>query len=214
MSEEKRPLLQLGLLGWGDGLQKSGFFPDDLPSEWRLTYLSNELDCVAVPLEGLHDLDPEMVEEWAEDTHDRFGFYLLLPGFNPRQEDQLHLFRNLLQQLEPLGEQLVGILVGADRTESDISLLQHMLQREGRSQVPLCQLTDLHPEGLSEEGICSLQGGDGVALLHAERELTPMAMRRVVELLRSEGVNTLLFVPAEGLRVNLQSAETISELLG
>lgn len=213
-SEEKTPLLQLGLLGWSDGYQQSGFFPDDLPPEWRLTYLSNELDRVVIPAGALYDLNFKMVEEWVEDTHDRFGFYLLMPDLNPQQEDQLHLSQDLLQQLEPLGDRLVGILVGADRTVSDISLLERMLQREGRGRTPVCQLADLQPEGLSEEGVCSLQGGDGVALLHAERELTPMAMRRVVELLKREEIDVLLFEPSEGLRTNLQNVETISLLLG
>lgn len=213
-SEEKVPLLQLGLLGWSDGFRRSGFFPDDLPSEWRLTYLSNELDCVAVPAEALHGLNSEMVEEWAEDTHDQFGFYLFLADCNPRQGEQRYRFRGLLQQLEPLGDQLVGILVGADCMASDIALLQRVLQGEGRQELPVCRLAELHSDGLSVEGVCSLQGGNGVALLHAKRELTPMAMRRVVELLKREGIDTLLFVPAEGLRANLQNVETISTLLG
>ena len=48
------PLLRVGTVGWGDPAEKSAeledsfsesnYFPDDLPVDWRVSYISNEID--------------------------------------------------------------------------------------------------------------------------------------------------------------------------
>ncbi len=178
MSETYTPQLKLGTVGWEDGFEQSGFFPEDLPEDWRLTYLSNELDRVAIPLSALDDLEEEDIEEWAEDTHQQFGFFLLLPEEVDAEEREA-----ALQLLAPLGEQLLGVV-----TPQQLSI--------------------------EAEGVHALQCDGVVAWVETRGELSPMAMRQLIEKLNEIGADTLLFVPGTGLVANLANAETISSLLG
>ena len=97
-----QPLLRLGTLGWSEGFESAHFYPEDLPQEWRLSYLSNEVDRVVISAAEVLAADEEQIEEWEEDTHEQFGFLLLYPS-----EDSLD---PLLQRLRPLGEKLVGTI--------------------------------------------------------------------------------------------------------
>lgn len=179
MSETYTPQLKLGTVGWENGFEQSGFFPEDLPADWHLTYLSNELDRAAIPLTALEGLEQEDIEEWAEDTHEQFGFFLLIPEEATAEEREVaqHL-------LSPLREQLLGV----------ISLQSASTDRF--------------------EGVLSLQSEGTVAVAEVEGELSPMAMRQLIEKLNDLGADTLLFVPGAGLVANLANAETISSLLG
>ncbi len=178
MSEAYNPQLKLGTVGWEQGFEQSGFFPEDLPQDWRLTYLSNELDRVAIPLSVLEAVEPEAVEAWAEDVHEQFGFYLLLPDEVEGQRRE-----RALRQLSPLEGQLLGGI-----TVQPVTL-----------------------EGV--EGVCSLQCDGAVAVVETRGELSPMAMRRLIERLNELEADTLLFVPGSGLVANLANAETITSLL-
>lgn len=105
MSETYTPQLKLGTVGWEVGFERSGFFPEDLPEDWRLTYLSNEVDLVAIPLAGLDGVEQEDIEEWAEDTHEQFGFFLLVSAQTTVEQQEA-----ALQLLSPLGEKLLGVI--------------------------------------------------------------------------------------------------------
>jgi hypothetical protein len=107
MSASYTPQLKLGTVGWESGFEQSGLYPEDLPQEWRLTYLSNECDRVAIPLARLDGVDEAAVEEWAEDTHAQFAFYLLAPSGATAAQ-----IGRALAQLEPLAERLLGVVRG------------------------------------------------------------------------------------------------------
>ena len=181
MSETNNPILSLGTLGWDQGFEATGFYPEDLPEDWRLTYLSNELDRVAIPLSLLDELEADDIEEWAEDTHEQFRFYLSVPPDITAGAQAAALAR-----LSPLQEQLLGVIALQPLTVDEV---------------------------LAEE-VSSLQKDGAIALVETVDELSPMGMRRLIERLRAEQIDTLLFAPGPGLIVNLENAETISSLLG
>jgi len=55
----------------------SGFYPDDVPQEWQLTWYANFCMAVVIPPERWLQADSELVAQWCEQTQDNFWFYLL-----------------------------------------------------------------------------------------------------------------------------------------
>lgn len=68
--------VSLGALGWEWSTWESGFYPEDMPPEWRLTYYNTQYSCVFLPASRWQGGSPEEIAQWAEDTHDRFLFLL------------------------------------------------------------------------------------------------------------------------------------------
>jgi hypothetical protein len=102
-----------------------------------------------------------------------------------------------LEQLSPLGEKLCAVLSEQPLTLNFSTVL-------------------LQPQRLKEAvgEIQSLSVGGEVAIVEVQQELSPMVMRELLERLKEQQVDTLLFVPGAGLIANLANAETISALLG
>ncbi|HIJ21431.1 MAG: hypothetical protein HON68_05265 [Gammaproteobacteria bacterium] len=190
----QRTHLQFGTLGWGEGFEQANFFPEDLPDEWRLTYLSNEFNCVAISVVELQSLDVDVVEEWVDDTHDQFGFYLRIDAVLSQE--------SLFEKLSPLKERLRGIL------------LEDGVEAAAANGVRFIDLKPVLIKGESMESVVRLVAGEGVALIELQQPLAPMEVRRVVERLRELSVDTLLFVPSAGLMESVATFETISSLLG
>lgn len=195
------PQLRLGVFGWNDGFQESNIYPDDLPNEWRLTYISNMVDVVVIPFAELMAADQDTVEEWEDETHENLGFCISLPS-STMLLDSGCLGSEALRKLDLLQSRLVGILLDGEPPH-DLS-----------SDIPILQITDMIVDDSLMESVISLQGGDGVALLHASRKLLPVEMRTLIELLKKHDLDTLIFLPGPGLGGNLENAETISSLLG
>ncbi len=207
MSQTKQetviPLLRLGLFGWRSGFSDSGIFPDDLPDDWRLTYLSNMVDRIVIPFETFNSADVDEIKEWEEDTHEQLGFFLSLSSSELSASSKV-TEEEILKKLKLLqGKWLGVVLYGDDNFQYNFS-----------SNIPVFRMVELSVDDPLMEVVVSLQGGDGVALLHASRELMPMEMRSLIELLKNQDIDTLIFVPAPGLGSNLDNAEVISSLLG
>lgn len=75
MNPESAPLL-LGAKGWEWPAWDGGFYPEDMPPEWRLTYYNTQFSCVFLPSERWRGAEMEEIAQWARDTHDRFLFLL------------------------------------------------------------------------------------------------------------------------------------------
>lgn len=65
--------------GWEPGSQQGGFYPLDLPEDWRLTYFANAFPAVALAPAWWQGATRASCEGWCEDTGEGFGFYLLAP---------------------------------------------------------------------------------------------------------------------------------------
>ncbi|MEW6677573.1 MAG: hypothetical protein AB1421_06600 [Pseudomonadota bacterium] len=69
-------LVRLGVAGWLWPAWEDGFYPADMPPEWRLTYYNTQFSCVFLTRGQWKQLSPREWEIWAEDTHDEFLFLL------------------------------------------------------------------------------------------------------------------------------------------
>lgn len=66
----------LGALGWAWPEWEQGFYPEDMPTDWRLTFYNTQFNCVFLPASQWRQAADGVVEQWAEDTHDQFLFLL------------------------------------------------------------------------------------------------------------------------------------------
>jgi len=66
----------LGVVGWEWADWERGFYPEDMPTDWRLTYYNTQFNCVFVPSSHWSALPETEFKQWAEDTHDQFLFLL------------------------------------------------------------------------------------------------------------------------------------------
>ncbi len=62
--------------GWEQDAWLTGFYPDDLPEDWRLCYFANEFSSVLLPRAVWVDAADDAVEGWAEDLPVGFRCYL------------------------------------------------------------------------------------------------------------------------------------------
>jgi hypothetical protein len=65
--------------GWNLPAWKDGFYPDDLPPEWRLAYFANAFPAVLVPAPEWLTAGPGGLAAWAAEVPARFRFYLEQP---------------------------------------------------------------------------------------------------------------------------------------
>ncbi len=96
-----------GAYGWRHAHWAGGYYPDDLPAEWRLQYYSNELDFVMVPASEWRPSAGFDCDDWLADTHDRFRFCVELPLGQLRSVADCGLLR---QQLSTMGEKLHSLV--------------------------------------------------------------------------------------------------------
>jgi len=66
--------------GWTDLVDAETFYPEDLPSDWRLTYYANAFDGVLLPPGLWLCAGAEQLGQWRADVHDGFHFYLEQPA--------------------------------------------------------------------------------------------------------------------------------------
>lgn len=77
MNAEHASGLRIGLKGFRDEPWIEGFFPNDLPEEWRLSYYANEFCALTINARDWMALDAADVEEWLEERGTRFELLLL-----------------------------------------------------------------------------------------------------------------------------------------
>ena len=66
----------LGAIGWEHDAWCGVFYPDDMPSEWRLSFYNTEFECTYLPYAVWSRAAPEALQQWREDTLARFRFLL------------------------------------------------------------------------------------------------------------------------------------------
>ena len=93
--------LRCGVFDWPRFPGKGGFYPDDLPPEWRLNYYANAFESACLPLTAL-PVDGELREEWLDSLPE--GFRLSL-----RADDAVAA----VPPAEALGAARPGWLIGA-----------------------------------------------------------------------------------------------------
>jgi len=98
----------IGSWGWRHPeWENDVFYPDDLPSDWRLSYYSNEFDLVVVPAEYWTE-DGYWEDDWLDDVAERFVFYIDWPFQQLSGEAD---YDKCAEQCRFLSEQMAAILV-------------------------------------------------------------------------------------------------------
>jgi len=69
----------LGAIGWEHDAWIGGFYPEDMPPEWRLSYYNTHFECVLLPYHHWSTQTVETLGTWREDTLERFRFLLEHP---------------------------------------------------------------------------------------------------------------------------------------
>ena len=67
--------LRIGAYGWKHEPWCDGFYPDDLPEDWQLTYYANEFSTVLLPADYCSQAELD-VEQLLDDVPENFIFYL------------------------------------------------------------------------------------------------------------------------------------------
>lgn len=71
---------RLGAIGWEHAGWAGGFYPEDMPPEWRLSYYNTQFECVLLPCHHWRTRDLDELKAWREDTLERFRFLLEHPA--------------------------------------------------------------------------------------------------------------------------------------
>lgn len=101
----------IGSWGWRHPeWEKDVFYPDDLPSDWRLSYYANEFDTVVVPA-SYWSADGYGDEDWLDDVTDVFRFYIDWPFLQMSTQAE---YEKCAQYCQSLEQQLSAVLVNAD----------------------------------------------------------------------------------------------------
>jgi len=73
------PLVLVGASGWLHPAWRSGFYPEDLPDDWLLSYYNTQVQAVYLPAAAWQAASEATWAQWLHDTQD--GFYFVLePG--------------------------------------------------------------------------------------------------------------------------------------
>jgi len=229
----------IGTRGWDHDAWQGGFYPAELPVEWRFCYYSNLLRAVLVPAEVWAGMAPSAVAQWAEDSDAGFRFVLEPPPLVSAAE-----LTAFLRLIEPLASRTDGFLVSA--LPPDPARLEMLFTGLARAR-PVC--VDVPAGGLSPElsgllaahrvGRCwhstpgmeeveprreqrpSAQGSapaPGGALMVALSEGGPVPeLRRVLDSLarwQEQGGRAALFFEGPDAAEAARAARTLAELMG
>jgi hypothetical protein len=217
---------QVAARGWWHEAWCGGYYPDDLPEDWRLAYYGNEFRAVVVPAAYWLTVDALEVERWAEDVHDNFTFYLEVA-------DLLTDWERFAAMLKPLQGRIGGVLLRPAMLDADLSLLIPAL--EGAAQ--LGPLSLLMPAGVEPNAVgCSLlqeydvglcwtveqdeprwqYGPLAVAWASGNLAYTPRQWREIIERCLREAGERALLVVVDGEPPDveaLRAAQMIGDML-
>lgn len=63
--------IRVGIFDWCEFAKTSGFYPEDLPDEWRLDFYSNEFHSACLALKCIAE-QPQRLRDWSEDLDPGF----------------------------------------------------------------------------------------------------------------------------------------------
>ncbi|MEJ1353156.1 MAG: ABC transporter permease [Candidatus Sedimenticola sp. (ex Thyasira tokunagai)] len=192
----------VGARGWDHDVWVGSFYPDDLPSEWRLGYYANEFPGVLVPEAEWSGTGESGWEEWCDEVPEGFCFYLELSDTSSVR----------LQQLEAcavsLGDMLKGVLLqGVDAVMEAGSLRVPRLMAVVREDDSACFVAV--GQGAGRKGV----------LLDSEHMPDLRSLRKLLESVEYNGgvdsITPALFVGGKAPDVGkMQEAKTLLELMG
>jgi hypothetical protein len=132
MTEE----LMVGTVGWDYDDWIDGYYPDDMPQDWRFGYYSNDFRSVLVPGDHFAGGDLSMTREWLEDCDASFRFVVEIPA-DLLPDARREPLTDFLDGLEGLDGRAVGYYIDLRAEDVDKIGLNNLLQLVA-SRGPLC----------------------------------------------------------------------------
>jgi hypothetical protein len=181
------PLL-IGTRGWDHDNWMGGFYPPELPREWRFCLYSNNLRAVLVPHDTWERVAEVDVQRWVEDSDPAFRFVLELPARVCEPAPLRTLSAPLtafFHIVAPIRAQIAGLLVRvADAVAPEVSWLDGLLTELGASH-PLC--ADLPPAWCTPQARRVLARHGAGLCWRADSEPAPTSGGRLIVALTGEG---------------------------
>lgn len=220
--------LKVGTCGWDEPLWQGSFYPEELPEDWRLSFLGSQVRAVQVPPEQWQGLDAAGLEQWREDTYPEFRFVLaLMPDSSSRLESALERLQWLAAGL---GEQLGAWLLRLDARALAADDWRPLLSKLGKL-APLCLDAgglELSPEwqALCEDLYISrcwrpeiepAPAPQGRLLVALTSETDGREQRRIIDALAAwmgESRQAILLFEGAAAPVAARQARMVAELLG
>lgn len=223
--------LYLAARHWNHEAWSGGFFPADMPEDWRLAYYRNAFQAVVIPRETWDGASEQDAGGWSEDAGEGFAFFLEWAVPDPPVPELAGDAERLVAIVRALGDGFRGLLVpvaaGAD--PSGLDVLIEVLP----PGCPICVLAAAAPEA---EALAPRLKGKGPTLAWEDDEGLPRwlgdgpaavrwrgaaaelpRLRTVIEvLLRAQGNGdaVLMFEGTPPDVETMRAAATIVELLG
>lgn len=200
--------IQIAALGWEHSGWWNGFYPDDLPEEWRLTYFANEFHAVVVPAYRWCAVDDATLRQWVGDVDSRFQFFWEIPP-----DIEVTAVERLLGLLADDASPPGGFVLHETPTDAThyMELTAQLRPCAPAVRLPAWPGDDVEP--------CQLAGlSDGLAgmVVHNLRDAAPLrqCLERFIPLAASEGHGLIVLTgdppPIEGLR----TLQTLVDLFG
>lgn len=121
MSSDDAQMILVGACGWKHPQWNSRYYPEDLPSDWQLSFYSNDLNTVMVPCRDWVDALPETLESWIDDASEGFRFFVeLLASVCLTMANDETYMASICSRLERFGNRLAGIYLSNDRQDVDL----------------------------------------------------------------------------------------------
>lgn len=222
----------VGTRGWDHADWVGGFYPEELPPEWRLAFYSNRLRAVLVPAETWDRLGPGEVREWAEDCDAGFRFVLEVPSAVTNEAGgNKPVFERFADSCRPIAALTAGYLLPVpEEPRPRIAALAAILDR--LAGAPCC--VDLpeavcSPEWLEclsrhDAGLCwrpdlgTRPQPGGRLLVALARSGDPRTQRRILEQIvdwqGQAGTAALFFDTPVSAPAQAEQARLLAEIMG
>ena len=129
--------LRIGTRGWCYQAWEGTFYDVDLPPEWQLSWHANHLRSVLIPADGLHQMSPDRVRCWVEDTDPEFRFIATIDPVHFPPDCREAMLPDLKALVAAFGEQLDALVIDVGNT---LSASQRFLEklRSTFPDLPVC----------------------------------------------------------------------------
>ncbi len=203
--------LRIGTTDWEEIPQ---FYPDDLPEEWRLTYYANEHTIVEIPEERWRNADPETLEEWGDDVHERFQFVV---PFTPNPSvpwEELEIQCSTLQtKLESIADRIATVrIIGREHPKQTITRCWKELPLAFPAN-PVSSANETENTQNRWKTIQNLQFWDHLATVEIPEIADPKELRELIELIQQQSISILLLTANRAAPDNIRQVEIITALI-
>lgn len=217
--------LLIGAVGWDHDDWAGGFYPEDLPRDWRFGYYANRLRAVLVPASAWQEGSANP-QEWLEDLYPEFR--LVLEWELPINGDAVVAVREFMDRSRPVDDNVDAYLVAVSGPANEqalqaIAMLSArrpvcLLDRSGESDSVVTTMEGVSKCWLADSQERPLAGGRFLVTLSGNSN--PRGIREIIEKINvwpnnlPEEQGAALFFTDDKAAETAFQARTIAELMG